>query len=170
MSVSNEVNELKVALKDFLSLLQEIQNQRERYEEMIEGLGAVGGPELSDMPKGPPHPSDKIGAIVVRVEKLRDEIASMEARQLEFEDRLEAVLAYLKRPDETNIMRLRYMDGKSWRKIAERFYQKRGERVTMSNQDACIRCVQALHGSALAHIVEICNEKPQLRFWETSSD
>lgn len=170
MGVSVEVTELKCALNDYLSLAQEIRNQRERYDEMIAGLGTVGSPELSDIPKGPPRPGDKIGAIIVRVEKLRDELAALETRQLEFEESLEAVLVHIKKPDEKNIIRLRYIDGKSWNDIAKRFYAARGEKVTMANRDSCIRLVQTIHGSALVHIVDVCEEKPTLRFWKTSSE
>jgi hypothetical protein len=170
VSVSAEVNELKSALVDFLNLAQEIRNQRERYEEMLAGLGTVGSPELSDIPKGPPRPGDKIGAIIVRVEKLRDELAGLEARQLEFEESLEAVLGHIKKPDERKIIRLRYIDGKSWNDIAKRFYAARGEKVTMTNRDSCKRLVQKIHGSALVHIVDVCEEEPTLRFWKTSSD
>lgn len=170
MSVSEEVNGLKIALKDFVSLSQEIRSQQERYNEMKAGLGTVGGPELSLTPKGPPAPGDKIGAIIVRFEKLGNEIIQKELEYQHIEERLDEIVSRLKRPDEQTVIRMRYIDEKSWREIAVRIYALRNIKVTASNRGSCERTVQSYHGSALAHMVKICEENPRLRFWETPSD
>lgn len=170
MGVSREVCELKAALKDFVNLTQDIRNQTERYNEMIAGLGTVGAPELKLVPNGPPKPGDKIGAILVRVEKIRTELETMEARRYEFEDRLETVLGRLSKPDEKNVIRLRYIDCKSWREITIRIYSGRGVKVTSDNAEACEHVTQSIHGAALAHIVEVCEEYPELKFWGTPTE
>ena len=170
MGVSVEVRELKNALIDLLNLSKDIKYQRERYEEMAADIGTVGAPELSDMPKGPPNPSDKIGALLVRFEKLSNEIKALEQQQMDIEDQLENVLKRLKNPDERYVIRLRYIYGKSWREVASTFYKAQDIKISVNNQKELENNIQHYHGKALVHMIEVCNENPSLKFWGKPSD
>ena len=162
-SLKAERLKLKEALKRYMFLSQSISDQIERLEELRRE--SIGSPPLSDMPKGPPKPSDKIGNKLVKMEMIEEDISEMQKEFVQLGHVIARIERRMKRSVEKRVINLRYQDGKEWFEIARRVYAEKGVPMTRENEDSCKRYVQAIHGDALNSILRICAASPDLKFW-----
>ncbi len=159
----NERLQLKEALKRYMFLAQSIGDQVERLEELRKE--SIGSPELSDMPKGPMAPRDRIGDKVAKMEMIEADITDMQKEYMKLGKTITMIESKMKRAVEKKVINLRYEDGKDWTEIARRVYAGKGVKVNNYNEDSCRRYVQAVHGDALDSILRICALTPELKFW-----
>lgn len=125
----------KEYLSQYNSLDREIhilQEQVKDLEEKAESISHMSGSSNSSA-------FDKIGKIVARLVDTKNEIISMIDRLLALKKEIEWVIAELENPKYSQILTLRYINGKKWENIAQIMHMD-------------LRWVHRLHGRALQKI------------------
>lgn len=97
----------------------QIQNLNERIARLRSALESCTAKPLSREPKGGQAQKDKLGDDVARLIELEDQCTR---KIIDLEVRMQGVEAWLDTlsPQQARVMRLRYMDGLSWRQVARR--------------------------------------------------
>lgn len=125
----------KEYLSQYNSLDREIhilQEQVKDLEEKAESISHMSGSSNSSA-------FDKIGKTVARLVDTKNEIISMIDRLLALKKEIEGVIAELENPKYSQILTLRYINGKKWENIAQIMHMD-------------LRWVHRLHGRALQKI------------------
>lgn len=86
-----------------------------------------GAQELSDMPRAPSKQMDKMADYVIRAEKLEISIQNAVDVQEECRKAIESLLELLDKPEESMIIKYRYLFGMEWNDVMDRLYQKEEE-------------------------------------------
>jgi len=124
------------------------QNERlERLEARIVGVGSI---QISDMPRNPSPKQDRITDLIALKMELEGAITKEEKDQKIMRDRLEYVLGQIRSADERTVIRMRYVDGEIWEKIAELMFHDREDYD--DKFESYLRRVYRDHGYALYHI------------------
>lgn len=125
----------KEYLSQYSSLDREIhilQEQVKDLEEKAESISHMSGSSNSSA-------FDKIGKTVARLVDTKNEIISMIDNLLALKKEIEGVIAELENPKYSQILTLRYINGKKWENIAQIMHMD-------------LRWVHRLHGRALQKI------------------
>lgn len=141
----------KEQLRKYVSLKMEVENQleriararsEERFPSMRENIG-------SQRPLGG---SDRMGAAIIRRMDLEEKLTPIISAKLDEMERIERAINFLDDPMEREILRIRYIDGHSfrltpWRDVALKVYG--------DDDEAQLSAVHRLHGRALQHLRKI---------------
>ena len=145
------------AVKEYLNSYREkerdIDNQIERLERLMSKMTSVGAQVLTDMPKAPGGPGDKIAGMVVAKEELESAILKGREEQSSSWEHVENVLKGLKHSDEKAVIRMRYHDCESWNIVTEMMFGNKED--FCGKEDSYLRRVHKIHGSALLNIAKI---------------
>lgn len=147
-----DVEAVKQRLIDLRDLRREIENQSERLERLETKLVGVGAQALTDMPKSPSPPNDRISDLMQQKFDLEEDIrATLEHRRRE-RMFFEKIIRRLKRSDERAVIRSRYLDGASWGDVVDLLYGD--EEDLLEREDMYRKRVFKLHGRALLSMAQ----------------
>ena len=136
----------KQILEQYGTLLREIEELEQEKARVLEGF--LSRPAGSTMPGGSSGP-DKIGNVVARRDQYQRLIDAKLDELIGLRERIEAAIGGLP-PNDRLLLRLRYVQGLSWRQVSARLYGDRpdyGERA-----DSYLRRTARQHGRALKKI------------------
>lgn len=142
----------KKRLTAFRDLQQTIDFKTERLERMAAKLTSIGSQQITDMPKAPSGPGDRMAEAIARKVDLEREIQQDIARERAEYDAILLITKAMERPDERVVIQLRYLDGAKWREIAEALYQSRDDYEEKA--DNYLQQVFRKHGTALLNFAE----------------
>lgn len=111
-------------LSRYFYLKKEIEDLEERIEKLGVGVGSI---EITDMPKG----SKKIVSIQEKITELRNRYIEARISALEEYLKIENYIKSVKDTEIRTIMRMRFLDLKSWEEIGKSFYC---DRTTISKR------------------------------------
>lgn len=137
----------KKRLAAFRDLQQTIDFKTERLERMAAKLTSIGSQQITDMPKAPSGPGDRMAEAIARKVDLEREIQQDIARERAEFDAILLITKAMAKPDEQIVIQLRYLDGAKWKEIAEALYQQRDDYE--EKQDDYLRQTFRKHGTAL---------------------
>lgn len=146
------------AVKEWLQTYQlsekHINLQLEKLRTLQAQMRSVGAQQLSDMPRPPSAPKDRMADYVAKVEALEQDIDE-ETKQLEeCRETILEITGELKRVDACKLIRLRYLRGYEWSEITEALYGS-DKPWTEKEQTAYKRRTYRLHDSALAELAKL---------------
>lgn len=105
----------KRTLKQYCKLCDEIKELEAEKQSLVDGhIGAV---KITGLPSGSIL-SDPTGTVGVMVAKIAEDIAEQLNRCIALRQDIEAVIASLDNPTERLLMRKRYIEGKTWERVA----------------------------------------------------
>lgn len=135
----------KVELLNYRALVLEVRHLRSTLARLEELRGAVASPQLSFTPKGPPSARSSVevqaGRFVDAEALYWEKVALLDGQIL----RIEQAIGSLESPAARLILRLRYMDGRSWPNICAR----------LQSEGYSERSVFYIHGAALKKLKEV---------------
>lgn len=107
----------KKELSNYSQINREIKNIQEKIEYYEEKKTSIKSQIISDMPKNSTGGKDKLGTILVEIEKLLDLYYVKQAKLIKLQIEIENVIDDLEDSIDRNIIRLRYFDNCTWEKI-----------------------------------------------------
>lgn len=138
----------KEQLKKYVKLKMEVENQleriararsAERFPSMRESIGSqrqLGG-------------SDRMGDAIIRRMDLEEKLAPIISSKLDEMERIERAIDRLEDPMESEVLRIRYIDGNSWRLTP---WRDVAMKVYGDDDESQMQAVYRLHGRALQNI------------------
>ena len=153
------------AIKDWLLAYQNsekhINQQMEKLRSLKARMMSVGAQELSDMPRPPSAPKDRLAEYVIQVEALELSI-DKETKQLEdCKNTILELTAQLGKPEACKLIRYRYLYGYEWTEVMEVLYGPENK-LTEKQKNTCKRRMYRLHDTALKELAKLWT-KPQSR-------
>lgn len=142
----------KKRLAAFRDLQQTIDFKTERLERMAAKLTSIGSQQITDMPKAPSGPGDRMAEAIARKVDLEREIQQDIARERAEYDAILLITKAMTKPDEQIVIQLRYLDGAKWEVIAEALYSQRDDYELKA--DYYLRQTFRKHGTALICFAE----------------
>ncbi len=141
---------VKERLDAYRENARDIENQTEMLERLTAKLEGVGAQEITDMPKAPSPPSDRMSDLVSQKIEIENMIGEVVERQRSERQYFEKILKKLRHADERAVIRFRYFMDLSWNEVT---YSMFGGKVDyLGKEDTYQRRVFKLHGQALLHI------------------
>lgn len=144
------------AVKDRLNAYRdgerEIENQTEALERLTTKLEGVGAQEITDMPRSPSPPTDRMSDLVAQKIEIESEIAEDVEEQRKERKFITGILRKLKSADERAIIRFRYLIGLSWDEVTDAMFGARTD--YLGKEETYQRRVYRIHGAALLHMAE----------------
>lgn len=135
----------KAELYNYRALVLEVRHLRSTLARLEDLRGTVASPQLSFTPKGPPSARSSVevhaGRFVDAEALYREKVALLDSQIL----RIEQAIGSLESPADRLILRLRYMDGRSWPDICAR----------LQSEGYSERSVFYIHGAALRKLKEV---------------
>lgn len=113
---------IKKRLHTYRSLYEELEQIKERLDEMENSQDMVKSVVISDMPKGNIVDKDMIGRLLSRIEELRKQYNEKLDKMLCELHYIEMLIDSLEEPIERRLMRKRYVEGKEWSVIAKEMF------------------------------------------------
>ena len=147
----------KQQLKDYKRLREEIECEQERLEMMEIKILGISSKNSDGMPRSSSSEYDKMATQIAYKTDIENNLAQLlqkeKNKRMEIEKEIVERLEY---PDERMLIRLRYIDGLSWREISELLFSKR--RDYYEDEEKYKRRVYRIHGNALVKLAEKNNE------------
>lgn len=142
----------KRRLKAYRDLQESIDFKTERLARMEDKLQSVGSQQISDMPRNPSGPGDRMAAAIARKVDLEAEIRQDIARERAEYEAIRMIAAAMPKADERTVIQLRYLDGAKWSEISEVLYQQRDD--YKEKPEYYLRQTFKKHGTALLSFAE----------------
>lgn len=143
----------KQQLKDYKRLREEIECEQERLEMMEIKILGISSKNSDGMPRSSSSEYDKMATQIAYKTDIENNLAQLlqkeKNKRMEIEKEIVERLEY---PDERMLIRLRYIDGLSWREISELLFSKR--RDYYEDEEKYKRRVYRIHGNALVKLAE----------------
>lgn len=154
----------KQQLKDYKRLREEIECEQERLEMMEIKILGISSKNSDGMPRSSSSEYDKMATQIAYKTDIENNLAQLlqkeKSKRMEIEKEIVERLEY---PDERMLIRLRYIDGLSWREISELLFSKR--RDYYEDEEKYKRRVYRIHGNALVKMAkknsEVNRSKPK---------
>lgn len=147
-----DVQVIKDRLNAYRDGEREIENQTEALERLITKLEGVGAQEITDIPRSPSPPNDRMSELVAQKIEIEEEIAEVLEGQRKERKFITGILRKIKSADERAVIRFRYIIGLSWEEVTDAMY---GACVDyLGKEETYQRRVYRIHGSALIHMAE----------------
>jgi len=145
------------AVKDWLQAYQNseqhIDHQLEKLRSLKARMTSVGAQQLSDMPRPPSSPKDRLAEYVIKVEALEASI-DRETKQLEVcRQTILDLTAQLEKAEACKLIRYRYLYGYEWGDVMYELYKD--EKDLMEKQGTYKRRMYRLHETALKELSRI---------------
>jgi DNA-directed RNA polymerase specialized sigma24 family protein len=135
----------KIDFLNYRALVLEVRQLKAYVETLDRALSSIPSPQYSFTPKAPHSGGSALESRVVRYLEMKD---LYEAQRSEAEAQVVAVeraIQSLDSPAERLVMRLRYLEGRSWTSVCAR----------LQCEGYSERSVYRLHGSALLKLKEV---------------
>ena len=142
----------KKRLKAYRDLQESIDFKTERLARMADKLQSIGSQQITDMPRSPSGPGDRMAAAIARKVDLEAEIRQDIARERAEYEAIRMIAAAMEKADERTVIQLRYLDGAKWDEISEVLYQQRDDFA--EKPDNYLRQTFRKHGTALLSFAE----------------
>lgn len=126
---------------------REIETQTERLERLVVRLEGVGAVNITDMPRSPSPPRDRISDMISRKIEIDNDIGRLIKRQGEIRRRIEGFLDVIPNADERAVIRMRYFDGLAWEDVAFDMYG--GRKDYSEKADSYLRRAYRVHECAM---------------------
>lgn len=147
-----DVQAVKDRLYSYRDGDREIENQTEALERLRTKLEGVGAQEITDIPRSPSPPTDRMSELVAQKIELEEEIAEVLEAQRKERMFITGILRKLRSADERAVIRFRYIIGLSWDEVTDAMF---GACVDyLGKEETYQRRVYRIHGSALLHMAE----------------
>lgn len=154
----------KQQLKDYKRLRKEIECEQERLEMIEVKILGISSKNSDGMPRSSSSEYDKMATQIAYKTDIENNLAQLlqkeKSKRMEIEKEIVERLEY---PDERMLIRLRYIDGLSWREISELLFSKR--RDYYEDEEKYKRRVYRIHGNALVKMAkknsEVNRSKPK---------
>lgn len=154
----------KQQLKDYKRLRKEIECEQERLEMIEVKILGISYKNSDGMPRSSSSEYDKMATQIAYKTDIENNLAQLlqkeKSKRMEIEKEIVERLEY---PDERMLIRLRYIDGLSWREISELLFSKR--RDYYEDEEKYKRRVYRIHGNALVKMAkknsEVNRSKPK---------
>lgn len=153
----SQADEMRDWLKAYVQNEAEIDNTLEKIRELRGHMMSIGAQEITDMPRAPSSPKDKMSEYVARLDTL--ERSLKEAIRIHDEARkaLEDAVNKLDSPKMQKIIRFRYLFGMEWSDVVNTMYHEKEDwPVKMNNYK---RRVYRDHDRALEHLAKSWTKK-----------
>lgn len=115
-------DKIKKRLHTYRSLCEELEQIKERLDEMENSQDMVKSVVISDIPKGNNVDRDLIGKLLSRIEEVRKQYNEKLDKMLCELHYIEMLIDSLEEPTERRLMRKRYIEGKEWSVIAKELF------------------------------------------------
>ena len=132
---------------------RDIENLTEALERIKAKLEGVGAQEITDLPKSPSPPTDRMSDMIAQKIELEEELQACISFHRQERDFINGVLRKMKSADEKSVIRLRYMIGLSWYDVTDSMFGARKD--YLRKEESYLRRVFIVHGRALEHIADI---------------
>ena len=154
----------KQQLKDYKRLRKEIECEQERLEMIEVKILGISSKNSDGMPRSSSSEYDKMATQIAYKTDIENNLAQLlqkeKSKRMEIEKEIVERLEY---PDERMLIRLRYIDGLSWREISELLFSKR--RDYYEDEEKYKRRLYRIHGNALVKMAkknsEVNRSKPK---------
>lgn len=139
-------------LKAYLHNEEEINRQLEDIRELRARMMSIGAQEISDMPRPPSAPKDRMSEYVVKLDSKERALRYSFRVQNECRRALIDIIASLKSEREQFVIRYRYLYGYEWSEIVRLIYKDRKDWA--EKMKTYTRSVYRDHERALNHLAE----------------
>lgn len=143
----------KQQLKDYKRLRKEIECEQERLEMIEVKILGISSKNSDGMPRSSSSEYDKMATQIAYKTDIENNLAQLlqkeKSKRMEIEKEIVERLEY---PDERMLIRLRYIDGLSWREISELLFSKRKDYY--EDEEKYKRRVYRIHGNALVKMAK----------------
>ena len=142
-----DVQAIKKWLEEYRDIEREIENKSEALERLTTKLIGIGAQEITDMPRSPSPPLDRVTDLLNRKIELEIEIGEDIAAHAQQRKDILTRLKALPSADERAVIRFRYLMCLSWNDVADALFG--GSADYLDKEDSYLRRVTNLHGKAL---------------------
>lgn len=146
-----EFDALKLRLDDYREAEKDIEHQNERLDLLVTRMAGVGAQVLTDLPRSPSPPTDRISDMLHKKQELEDELREMLAAHKEERQWIESVLHHLRKADERAVVRFRYIDVMSWNTVNDAMFG--GKEDFLDKEETYLRRAHKVHDRALQNMV-----------------
>jgi len=109
-----EVEKVDSWLREFAEQQRELDGQYERLERLQARLESYGVQEISDMPRSPSPPNDRVSVLMSKKIDLEQNLKLDIKEHQITEQRIEYVLNHIEKARERTVIRMRYIDDEPW--------------------------------------------------------
>lgn len=148
---------MKEWLKAYRKNEESIDEQLEKIRELRGHMMSISAQELTDMPKAPGNPKDKMSEYVARLDMLERQVKEAIKVHEESKNALEKAIGYMDSFKMQNIIRYRYLYGYEWSDVVAKMYQEKEDWPAKINNYT--RRVYRDHERALEHLARCWNKK-----------
>lgn len=156
-----DVQAVKERLNAFREGERELENQTEALERLKAKIKGVGAKEITDMPRSPSPPRDRITDLIYRKIELEKEIGSIIEEQTAERKEIHRILKQLRSADERAVIRFRYLLGMNWYDVTDAMFGARED--YLDKEESYQRRVYNIHGRALVGIAKYTEEEKAKR-------
>ncbi len=126
---------------------RDIAAQHDALERLITKIEGVGAVIITDMPRSPSPPTDRMTDLIAQKIELEESISTDVQEHTRQRKHITATIKKLRSADEKAVLRFRYLLGMNWVDVTNAMY---GDQVDYLNkEDSYIRRVLKIHGRAL---------------------
>ena len=145
------------AVKDWLIAYQNsekhLDNQIERLRSLQARMMSVGAQQLSDMPRPPSAPKDRMSEYVVQVEALELSIERETKQQEACKQTILDLTSRLEKEEACKLIRYRYLYGYEWSDVMYELY--RDQKDIVDKQNTYKRRMYRLHDTTLKELAKL---------------
>ena len=145
-----DVQAVKERFNDFREREKEIEYQAEAIEVLNNKLTGLGAMEITDMPRSPSPPKDRLTDLVNRKIELEEELKSIIEEQAAERKAIIKLLKKLKSADERGVIKFRYLLCLEWYDV--NFSMFGAKEDFDEKEESYLRRVYNIHGRALINI------------------
>lgn len=153
----SQADEMRDWLKAYVQNEASIDQTLEKIRELRGHMMSISAQEITDMPRAPSSPKDKMSEYMVRLDMLERSVREAIKIHDESKRALEAAIEKLDSPKMQKIIRYRYLYGLEWSDVVSKMYREREDwSVKVSSYT---RRVYRDHDRALEHLAKSWTKK-----------
>ena len=153
--METDVGSVRELLNTYRDGEKEIENLTEALERLKNKLVGVGAQEITDMPRSPSPPNDRITDLLCRKVELEEEIRCWIEIQTKRRQSILDATKRLRTADERAVIRFRYLLCLSWYEVANAMFGANHD--YLDKEDSYLRRAHKVHGRALSDMA-LCIE------------
>lgn len=151
------------AIKEWLQAYQrgekEINEKYDRLRTLKARMMSVPAQELSDMPRPPSSPKDRMAEYLIQAEALEKAIQYETKKQELCKNVILNLTDNLRKPEACKLIRYRYLYGYEWSDVMKELYGNRKD--LKQKENAYRRKMYRLHQSALKELARLWIQEPE---------
>ena len=152
----SQADAVKEWLQAYRSNEERIDRQLDRLRTLKARMMSVGAQELSDMPRPPSSPKDRMAEYVIQVESLEISIQNDIAVQEQSRKVIYDLINHLEKPEERLVIQNRYLYGMEWSDVLEKLYRQ--DKKYAQHMASYRRRMYRVHEDALAKMAKGWNK------------